>query len=93
MMRCNYNAAFGNVSLPFAGDQWIKLNEFSECVGWNLIYGLNMLKRNGSKWDSRNAEELLDFTRNHRYHVNWELGNGKNCNPRFRSLLVLFTKI
>ena len=51
------------------------LNEFCQCVDWKLIYGLNMLTRSGSAWNSTNAETLLNFTEN-RYQVHWELGNG-----------------
>nr|CAB3254092.1 heparanase-like [Phallusia mammillata] len=57
--------------------EWDQLNEFCECVGWKLIYGLSIQYREGQNWNSSNAQKLLDYTEN-RYHVNWELGNEPN---------------
>ena len=56
--------------------QWDAVNMFVETVGWDFIFGLNVLRKNGS-WDSANAEELLTYTTSKGYKVNWELGNGK----------------
>jgi len=59
-----------------AASQWRQLNEFCQCVGWKLVFGLNLEKRDGLVWNSTNAEQLLNYTEN-KYKVNWELGNGK----------------
>ena len=60
--------------------EWTAINEFVRLVGWDIIFGLNVLLRqhwpNGS-WDSTNAELLMDYTSAKGYTVNWELGNGE----------------
>ncbi|XP_078483601.1 heparanase-like [Ciona intestinalis] len=65
------------VPVSFNASDWEKLNEFCSCAGWKLIFDLNLLKRNGSRWNYTNAQQLIKFTEN-RYHVNWELGNEPN---------------
>ena len=59
--------------------QWDAVNKFVQAVGWDFIFGLNILLRkpwpNGT-WDSSNAEELMSYTHSKGYQVNWELGNG-----------------
>ena len=59
--------------------EWDAVNQFTEKVDWDFIFGLNVLLRrpwpNGT-WDTTNAEELMDYTARKGYHVNWELGNG-----------------
>ena len=57
--------------------QWDAVNMFVEAVGWDFIFGLNVLLRKNGSWDSANAEELLTYTTSKGYKVNWELGNGK----------------
>ena len=57
--------------------QWDAVNTFVEAVGWDFIFGLNVLLRKNGSWDSANAEELLTYTTSKGYKVNWELGNGK----------------
>ena len=58
--------------------QWDALNEFTKKVGWDFIFGLNILlnKPNSSLWDPANAKELFEYTKSKGYKVNWELGNG-----------------
>ncbi|CAK8676761.1 unnamed protein product [Clavelina lepadiformis] len=60
--------------LKMTAADWDKLNEFCQCVGWKLVFGLNLLKRDGEVWNSTNAEQLLQYTE-YKYNVNWELGN------------------
>ena len=57
--------------------QWDAVNMFVEAVGWDLIFGLNVLLRKNGAWDSRDAEELMTYTTSKGYKVNWELGNGR----------------
>ena len=63
-----------------SAQQWDEVNHFSQVVGWDMIFGLNVLLRhpwpNGS-WDSSNAEQLMKYTLSQGYKVNWELGNGR----------------
>ena len=56
--------------------QWDAVNVFVEAVGWDFIFGLNVLLRVNGSWNSTNAEELLTYTTSKGYKVNWELGNG-----------------
>ena len=57
--------------------EWDAVNMFVEAVGWDIIFGLNVLLRKNGSWDSANAEELLTYTTSKGYKVNWELGNGR----------------
>ena len=57
--------------------QWDAVNMFVEAVGWDFIFGLNVLLRKNGSWNGTNAEELLTYTTSKGYKVNWELGNGK----------------
>ena len=57
--------------------QWDAVNMFVEAVGWDFIFGLNVLLRKNGAWDSTDAEELMTYTTSKGYKVNWELGNGK----------------
>ena len=59
--------------------QWDAINAFVKDVGWEFIFGLNLLLRHPwpkGAWDSSNAELLLSYTKTKGYTVNWELGNG-----------------
>ena len=66
--------------------QWDAVNEFVRAVGWDFIFGLNLLLRkpwpNGT-WDSYDAEQLLTYTSSKGYDVNWELGNGMWTKVKF----------
>ena len=57
--------------------EWDAVNTFVEAVGWDFIFGLNILLRKNGSWDDTDAEELLTYTTSKGYRVNWELGNGK----------------
>ena len=47
-------------------------------MGWDILFDLNMLLRNGSTWNSTNASALLRYTKERGYRLaGWELGNGK----------------
>ena len=57
--------------------EWDAVNAFVEAVGWDFIFGLNVLLRKNGSWDDTDAEELMMYTTSKGYQVNWELGNGK----------------
>lgn len=61
------------------GLQWLNLLNFTEMTHLEPIFGLNALIRfkNGT-WDSTNAHTLFKFSQEHKYFVNWELGNEPN---------------
>ena len=56
--------------------EWDAVNTFVEAVGWDFIFGLNVLLRKNGSWDDTDAEELMMYTTSKGYQVNWELGNG-----------------
>lgn len=56
---------------------WDKINKFVSDVGWHLVFGLNLLLRNGSSWDPSNAESLMKYSDQKGYQMHLELGNGK----------------
>jgi len=68
----------GNFS--FNRFDWDQLHGFVRRVGWDLLYGLNANHKNWStgRWDSSNAEKLLQYTMDKNYTVKaWSLGNGE----------------
>ena len=77
--NCKENQQSVNVYSNFTmnASQWDAVNVFVEAVGWDFIFGLNVLLRVNGSWNSTNAEELLTYTTSKGYKVNWELGNGK----------------
>ena len=62
--------------LYVAGADWIALNRFAQAAGFELLFDLNVLLRNGTQWDSSNARLLLDFSSKLRFNISWQLGNG-----------------
>lgn len=62
----------------FSVDDWDNINKFASDVGWDILFNLNVLLRNGSTWDWTNALALFEYTKQKGYHLEgWELGNGK----------------
>jgi len=57
---------------------WDRLNSFCKAAGWRLLFGLNLLLRNGSDWDSSNAEQVIKFSEHRKYSLDWQLGNEPN---------------
>lgn len=54
------------------------LYTFANCSGLDLIFGLNALLRTAdSRWNSSNAQLLLDYCSSKGYNISWELGNGE----------------
>lgn len=68
---------FDRKNITLSSTDWVTLNEFCKCVGWNLVFALNLQTRNGTEWNSENAQKLIDFTEN-KYQISWELGNEPN---------------
>ena len=62
--------------LYVAGADWVALNRFAQAAGFELLFDLNVLLRNGTQWDSSNARLLLDFSNKLRFNISWQLGNG-----------------
>ncbi|XP_048250525.1 heparanase-like isoform X2 [Haliotis rufescens] len=60
----------------YTGAEWDKLNNFLETVGWDLVFGLNVLKRKDGQWDPDNAKELMTYSNARNYKIPaFELGN------------------
>ena len=51
---------------------------FTQKMGWQMLFDLNVLLRNGSRWDPTNATHLLDraIEKGYFLHLHLELGNG-----------------
>ncbi|KAM5282774.1 heparanase isoform 1-T1 [Hipposideros larvatus] len=55
------------------------LYTFAHCSGLDLIFGLNALLRTADlRWNSSNAQLLLDYCSSMSYNISWELGNEPN---------------
>ncbi|XP_049646215.1 heparanase [Suncus etruscus] len=55
------------------------LYTFANCSGLDLIFGLNaLLRTTDSRWNSSNAQLLLDYCSSKGYNISWELGNEPN---------------
>lgn len=55
------------------------LYTFAKCSGLDLIFGLNALLRTADlRWNSSNAQLLLDYCSSMSYNMSWELGNEPN---------------
>ena len=63
-----------------SGQDWIQLNQFSQLANWDLLFDVNVLKRNvHGQWSPRNARQLMAFSVNHGFtNISWELGNEPN---------------
>ncbi|XP_066146821.1 heparanase-like [Euwallacea fornicatus] len=68
---------------------WTKLYHLSKEANVTIIYDLNSLLRydNGT-WCSENAREMLEFSQENNFSVNWELGNEPNSYPKKFNALV-----
>ncbi|XP_029333908.1 heparanase isoform X2 [Mus caroli] len=55
------------------------LYSFAKCSGLDLIFGLNALLRTPDlRWNSSNAQLLLNYCSSKGYNISWELGNEPN---------------
>lgn len=81
--RTNILNSFGEKknrsNITLLASQWDAINQYTQQVGWDMIFGLNIFLRKPwphGPWDTTNAEELMKYTISKGYSVNWELGNG-----------------
>ncbi|XP_067659200.1 heparanase-like [Haliotis asinina] len=62
---------------------WDEINAFTANVGWDVIFGLNVLERRDGQWDPANAEVFLDYTSKKGYKLyGLELGNEPRMFPK-----------
>lgn len=75
---CTKLSTFSNLLSSFIASDWDKINKFSSDAGWDMVFDLNMILRNGSRWDPTNAIELMKYTTRKGYRIaGWEFGNGR----------------
>lgn len=56
----------------------MKLINFAEEVKLDLVFGLNLLLRKNSHWNSSNAIKLFKYLSKRQINITgWELGNGQ----------------
>ncbi|KAM3968905.1 LOW QUALITY PROTEIN: heparanase-like protein [Aphomia sociella] len=67
--------------LPFfvmTASKWDEINEFCEAVNFKLLFTFNALIREDHRWNDVNAKELLQYSKNKHYNIDWQLGNEPN---------------
>ncbi|XP_059055265.1 heparanase-like [Achroia grisella] len=67
--------------LPFfilTGNKWDEINEFCKAVNLKLLFSFNALIRDEHGWSDVNAKELLQYSKNKKYNLDWQLGNEPN---------------
>lgn len=71
-----------NTTICLPGSTVDMLYSFAKCSGLDLIFGLNALLRTPDlRWNSSNAQLLLDYCASKGYNISWELGNGMYLGP------------
>ncbi|XP_067658346.1 heparanase-like [Haliotis asinina] len=64
---------------PVTAKNWDDLNMFLHKTGLKLVFGLNVMLRDGTKWDPANAKLLLKYSSDKGYPIaGFELGNEPN---------------
>ncbi|XP_068618330.1 heparanase-like [Battus philenor] len=67
--------------LPFfilSGRKWSEINDFCNVTGIKLLFPFNLLLRDGNEWNNHNAVELLEYSMQKGYKIDWQLGNEPN---------------
>lgn len=68
-------------NLPFfimTGNEWTKINEFCRATKVKLLFTFNVLLRVNHTWNEQNAKDLLEYSKNKHFDVDWQLGNEPN---------------
>ncbi|XP_070541229.1 heparanase-like isoform X2 [Ptychodera flava] len=78
-----------DLNFTMTAQDWDIINTFAVKVGWQLIFGLNVLLRDGQgQWNPDNALKLFKYTIQQGYRVHWELGNEPNLFPSKANMTV-----
>ncbi|CAK1588527.1 unnamed protein product [Parnassius mnemosyne] len=67
--------------LPFfilTGKKWDEINGFCKSTGLKLIFPFNLLLRDDHEWNNHNAIDILEYSKQREYEVDWQLGNEPN---------------
>ncbi|XP_032527276.2 heparanase-like [Danaus plexippus] len=70
-----------NKFLPFflmTGRKWTEINEFCQATNTKLLFTLNLLLRDSHEWNSQNAVELIKYSKQKKFDIDWQLGNEPN---------------
>nr|CAJ30018.1 heparanase [Nannospalax golani] len=77
LLREQYQKEFKNST--YSRSSVDMLYTFARCSGLDLIFGLNALLRTADfRWNSSNAQLLLNYCSSKNYDISWELGNEPN---------------
>ncbi|XP_041986990.1 heparanase-like [Aricia agestis] len=60
------------------GSKWTQINEFCKATNLKLLFTFNVLMRNEHGWNSHNALEILKYSHEKKYDIDWQLGNEPN---------------
>ncbi|CAG9781724.1 unnamed protein product [Diatraea saccharalis] len=77
--------------LPFfllTGNKWKEINTFCKRTNIKLMFTLNLLLRDHHAWDERNARELIKFSNQNKFDIDWQLGNEPNSFPHVFNISV-----
>jgi len=68
-----------NRNITLTTSEWDEINEFARVTGLRLLFDVNVLTAMPSgEWNSSNAEELLRYTAQRNYTLDFQLGNEPN---------------
>ncbi|XP_021066407.1 heparanase [Mus pahari] len=87
LLREQYQKEFKNST--YSRSSVDMLYSFAKCSRLDLIFGLNALLRTPDlRWNSSNAQLLLDYCSSKGYNISWELGNEPNSFWKKAHILV-----
>ncbi|CAG4943092.1 unnamed protein product [Colias eurytheme] len=67
--------------LPFflmTGQKWTEINNFCKSSGLKLLFSFNVLLRDEHEWSQQNAIEILKYSNQRNFDIDWQLGNEPN---------------
>lgn len=67
--------------LPFfvmTGSKWTEINEFCKATNLKLLFSFNVLLRDHNEWNDQNAIEIIEFSKQKKLDIDWQLGNEPN---------------
>ncbi|XP_046584058.1 heparanase-like [Haliotis rubra] len=83
-----HNIATGD-QFQLPANTWDDLNMFVHKIGFKLVIGLNLVLRNGTRWNPSNAKLLLKYSSDKGYpFAGIELGNEPNLYFRHRNITI-----
>lgn len=78
--------------LPFflvTGSMWSDINEFCKAAHIKLLFSFNVLLReHRNEWSEQNALDIINYTKQKGYLVDWQLGNEPNSFPHVFNVTI-----